>query len=184
MFISLAVTVLLLVALWKVFTKAGEPGWKGLIPVYNVYMLFQIAHNDGFVKLIVSVVLTSVVSLAAGGLMAYGIAAGSMGGIIAGVVLIIAVFAIMIWGLVIQYKMYADLAEAFGHERVFAWGLLLLSPIFMCILGFETSTYRFAENAATNGFAAEGFNNDEVMVEDAVVEDVVEESDENPYSGV
>lgn len=161
MFISLAVTVLTLVALWKVFTKAGEPGWKGLIPIYNIYMLFQIAHNDGFVKLIVLAVLTSVVSLASGGLMAYGIAAGSMGGIIAGVVLIIAVIAIMIWALVIQYKMYVDLAEAFGHERVFAWGLLLLSPIFMCILGFETSTYGFAENAATNDFAAEGFNNDE-----------------------
>lgn len=37
--------------------------------------------------------------------------------------------------------MYADLAETFGHERSFAWGLLLLAPIFIWILGFGKSTY-------------------------------------------
>lgn len=183
MYISLAVAVLTLVAMWKVFTKAGEPGWKCLIPVYNIYMLFQIAHNDGFVKLIVSYVLMSVVSIAAVGLMINGIAASSMGSLIAGVILlIIAVVAIMIWALVIQYKMYADLAEAFGHERVFAWGLLFLPPIFFCILGFDTSTYRFAENGATNDFVADNFNSEDVVVEDVVAEEV-EETSENPYAG-
>lgn len=182
MIISIVLTVLFIVALWKVFTKAGEPGWKCLIPIYNIYMLFQIAHNDGFVKLIVSAVLSIVVSIAAGGLMTYGIVAGSVGAIIAGVALIIAVVAIMIWALVIQYKMYADLAEAFGHERVFAWGLLLLQPIFICILGFETSTYRFANNTGATDDTTDGFGDEDVVVEDVVAEEV-EETSEDSYAG-
>ena len=41
--ISLAVTVLVLVAQWKLFVKAGKPGWACLIPFYNMYCLFDIA---------------------------------------------------------------------------------------------------------------------------------------------
>jgi Family of unknown function (DUF5684) len=35
--------VLVLASLWKVFVKAGEAGWKGIIPVYNIFVLVKIA---------------------------------------------------------------------------------------------------------------------------------------------
>ena len=38
--------VLLIVAWWKMFTKAGVAGWKSLIPIYNVYIAFKIAWKD------------------------------------------------------------------------------------------------------------------------------------------
>ena len=28
---------------WKVFTKAGKPGWAALIPIYNIVVMFDIA---------------------------------------------------------------------------------------------------------------------------------------------
>ena len=34
--ISLAIFVVVLVSLWKVFEKAGQPGWAGIIPIYNL----------------------------------------------------------------------------------------------------------------------------------------------------
>lgn len=34
--------ILLVIAMWKVFTKAGKPGWASIIPVYNVVVMFQI----------------------------------------------------------------------------------------------------------------------------------------------
>lgn len=40
--ISLAVLILMIVAQWKIFTKAGEKGWKCLIPIYNMVVLFKI----------------------------------------------------------------------------------------------------------------------------------------------
>lgn len=41
--LSMAVTVLMIVSMWKVFTKAGKPGWASIIPVYNIVVLFQIS---------------------------------------------------------------------------------------------------------------------------------------------
>ena len=35
--LSLAISVLTLVAIWKLFVKAGRAGWKCLIPFYNTY---------------------------------------------------------------------------------------------------------------------------------------------------
>jgi len=39
----LAVVVLLIASWWKVFTKAGKPGWAAIIPIYNYIVLLQIA---------------------------------------------------------------------------------------------------------------------------------------------
>jgi hypothetical protein len=40
--IGLALEVISLIALWKIFTKAGKPGWAALVPIYNQYVLLQI----------------------------------------------------------------------------------------------------------------------------------------------
>jgi hypothetical protein len=40
--VGLLVAVLLIVALWKIFTKAGQPGWASLIPIYNIYIWCKI----------------------------------------------------------------------------------------------------------------------------------------------
>ena len=44
----LVVAVLMIAAMWKVFTKAGQPGWASLIPIYNVYVLCKIAGRPGW----------------------------------------------------------------------------------------------------------------------------------------
>lgn len=41
--IILAIAVVELVGMWKMFKKAGEAGWKCLIPIYNLVILFKIA---------------------------------------------------------------------------------------------------------------------------------------------
>ena len=40
--IALIVAVVLIVAWWKIFTKAGKPGWAALIPIYNVIVMLQV----------------------------------------------------------------------------------------------------------------------------------------------
>jgi len=39
---GLLVALLLIVAMWKVFTKAGQPGWASIIPIYNLYIWCKI----------------------------------------------------------------------------------------------------------------------------------------------
>ena len=41
--VGLLVAVLVIAGLWKVFTKAGKPGWAAIIPIYNTIVLLQIA---------------------------------------------------------------------------------------------------------------------------------------------
>jgi len=41
--VYLAVIVLIVAAMWKIFVKAGKPGWAAIIPIYNVIVLLEIA---------------------------------------------------------------------------------------------------------------------------------------------
>ena len=45
--VSLILTILCLAAQWKLFIKAGEKGWKCLIPIYNMWVLFKITYGEG-----------------------------------------------------------------------------------------------------------------------------------------
>jgi hypothetical protein len=45
MLIWLAVALLMIVSLWKVFAKAGEPGWAAIVPIYNVIVILKIASK-------------------------------------------------------------------------------------------------------------------------------------------
>lgn len=57
----LAVIVLLIVSMWKVFEKAGKPGWGCLIPIYNLFLLIQIARKPEWWILLYLVPLVNIV---------------------------------------------------------------------------------------------------------------------------
>lgn len=41
--ILLAVVVFMIASVWKVFAKAGEPGWAAIVPIYNIVVMLKIA---------------------------------------------------------------------------------------------------------------------------------------------
>ena len=49
---ALAVGILVLVAQWKVYKKAGERGWASLIPFYSQYVLVKITWGNGWLFLL------------------------------------------------------------------------------------------------------------------------------------
>ena len=63
MIICLAMVVILIVALWKLFEKAGRPGWASLIPYYNYYVLFDISFGNGWLFLLLLVPCVNIVFL-------------------------------------------------------------------------------------------------------------------------
>ena len=78
----LAVVVLFIVALWKVFTKAGQPGWAAIVPIYNAYVLVKIAGRPGwwllmlfipFVNIVFSILLSIDIAKAFGQSAAWGV---------------------------------------------------------------------------------------------------------------
>jgi hypothetical protein len=40
--IELAIIVAVVAGFWKVFEKAGKPGWAAIIPIYNIIVLLEI----------------------------------------------------------------------------------------------------------------------------------------------
>ena len=46
--IWLAVVILMIAAMWKVFVKAGQPGWAAIIPIYNLFILLKIVGRPAW----------------------------------------------------------------------------------------------------------------------------------------
>jgi ABC-type sulfate transport system permease subunit len=46
--ISFLIGVLMIAAMWKLFTKANRAGWKAIIPIYNTYIMLKIVGRPGW----------------------------------------------------------------------------------------------------------------------------------------
>ncbi|MCI8404863.1 MAG: hypothetical protein HFE49_08195 [Clostridia bacterium] len=122
--VSIVMYVLMVVAYWNIFKKAGEPGWKSIIPVYNSYILFKISWST------VIFWITLVIGFVTGILV-------NMDNTVATVI----VSLLSIVTLVISIMQCYKLSKAFGHGVGFTLGLIFFSPIFMLILAFGSSQY-------------------------------------------
>jgi hypothetical protein len=57
----LAAIVFEVAAVWKVFTKAGRPGWGVIIPIYNVYLMIKVAGRPGWWLILYIVPIVNIV---------------------------------------------------------------------------------------------------------------------------
>ena len=129
---SFIIALLMLIAMWRIFTKAGEKGWKCLIPIYNVYVLWRIGWNTEkfwlvFVgSLIVSVAVAILSTL------------GRIGGILA-------TLAAVVWSIYTIYcvfKMAITMAHRFNKSTAFGvLGLVIFSIIGFPVLAFSSADY-------------------------------------------
>ena len=129
---SLIVTMIIayiisVIPMWKQFTKAGEAGWKSLIPIYNSYLEFKLFYKA---KMFWILLIVSFVS----GLLA---AIPVIGWLVA--------IADAIFSLVVAIKFVASKAKSFGKGTGFAVGLFFLTIIFDYILAFGGSEYKQLE---------------------------------------
>src|SRR5262245_50760726 len=66
--VYLALLVLVIIGCWKTFTKAGQPGWGCLIPIFNVYLMLKIAGRPWwwlllFIIPFVNIIIAAIVSI-------------------------------------------------------------------------------------------------------------------------
>jgi hypothetical protein len=121
MLICIAIAVVTIIGMWKVFTKAGEEGWKSLIPVYNMYTLCKII-----------------------GVSPWWILITFVGGLVC-IIPILGYLAYMAATIYFGILVAKSTANAFGKDTGFAVGLYFLGPIFYCILGFGKAKYEGAK---------------------------------------
>lgn len=54
-------SVFYLVCMWKIYVKAGQPGWAAIIPIYNIYILTKIGGKPGYWTLLCLIPLVNLV---------------------------------------------------------------------------------------------------------------------------
>lgn len=137
--VGLVLYVLMAIAGWKMFEKAGEKGWKALIPIYNTYIFYRIVKmtNWFWAMLIISLVVSLITNALGQGTQLQTIDPSTS----AGVVSLILMLAMCALGLYVSILYAVRTARAFGHGVGFAIGLFFLSGIFMLILGFGKAKY-------------------------------------------
>ena len=122
--------ILDIIALWRLFEKAGEKGWKAIVPIYNLYTYTKLVWDTKYfwILLIVSLVGSTIVSLDT-----HGETVGALGHL--------ADLAVSVYGIVFGVIFSIKTAKSFGKGEGFAIGLIFLNLIFTCILAFGGAKY-------------------------------------------
>ena len=107
----LTILLIYLISFWKIFVKAGKPGWYSIIPVYNMIVLAEIAKQPWWYGLMSFLGALAFIPVIGWALAIVGI----------------------IFFVLIEYK----LVLAFGQGPGFFAGLILLPIVFLPILAFS-----------------------------------------------
>lgn len=59
--ITIVLCVVVIIAMYKLFKKAGEAGWKAIIPIYNLYILYKITWGNGLLFLLLLIPFVNIV---------------------------------------------------------------------------------------------------------------------------
>lgn len=118
---------------WFIFQRAGEKGWKGIIPFYSDYVNYKIAWDGRiYLALLIAQIVSAILSAICG-------AINASFGMVIGVILNTAVMGMnAVAGMILQFKM----ARAFGRNDYFAIGLYFLGSVFTAILAFGDVQYK------------------------------------------
>ena len=89
--LSMALSILMIISLWKIFKKAGKPGWASIIPIYNIYIMCEIAEKEWWYVLLSCVPFANIYAMV---VLYNGMAKrfGKSGGFVAGMILLPVIF--------------------------------------------------------------------------------------------
>lgn len=147
--LSLAWSVLPVIGMWLVFEKAGEKGWKAVIPFYNVYIMLKLADKKKYWGMYLA---GTIIYLVAAGIvifylmwfmvaliMAFGAVdlgweqMGQLGPFALVSALVCLAGYVLMW--IPTIHGYAGICKKMGQGIGMVIGLIFLGPIFWMILG-------------------------------------------------
>ena len=110
----LVMYLLKIIGNWLIFKKAGREGWPALVPIYNEYVLCKIT-----------------------GVTPWWLLISYVGALIPVIGTILAPLA----GIYFNVLLCVSTARSYGKSDSWAIGLFFLEPLFMFVLGIDSSTY-------------------------------------------
>ncbi|MBQ9017904.1 hypothetical protein IJ118_02480 [Candidatus Saccharibacteria bacterium] len=135
--------ILLIIAGWRILRKAGEPGWKIIIPIYGLYTLYKIVNMRAWfwITFLLNCVLAVLTIAAQNDINAYnaGTLSASQSPLLIATVIFVFISAIFDFIVTIIYSY--RLSKAFGHGIGFTIGLFFLPFIFQFVIAFSKDKY-------------------------------------------
>ena len=129
--VSIAIQI---IAYWRIFTKAGQKGWKCLVPVLSQYTAFKIAWKPSMFLAALIISAADVLFITLASLFA------ELTFILMWLIMLTSAAALIMY-IAFTHK----LSRAFRHGVGFTLGLLFLQPIFILVLAFGSSEYHGAD---------------------------------------
>ena len=128
--IQVVVLLLNIIGLFKIYQKMGKPGWKGIIPFYNMYGLYDELWDKKYFwgYLLAQVVMLNPSSPS-------------------GLLFSVADLVLSVAMIVVVMKLYIKLAKAFGKGTGFGVLTFFFAPICLAVLGFGSAEYEGVKNA-------------------------------------
>ena len=128
--IQVVIILLNIIGLFKIYQKMGKPGWKGIIPFYNMYGLYDELWDK---KYFWGYLLAECVMLNASSP--------------SGLLFSVADLVLSVVMIVVEMKLYIKLAKAFGKGTGFGVLTFFFAPICLAVLGFGSAEYEGVKNA-------------------------------------
>lgn len=114
--VLIVVAIVYIVSMWKIFTKAGKPGWAAIIPIYDLIVLLEVVGRPTWwIALYIAGFILAIIP----------------------VIGFLAVIGLAVLGIIIAI----DLAKSFGRGSGFGIGLAFLGIIFYPMLAFGSAKY-------------------------------------------
>ena len=121
------------ISLWFLFEKANVAGWKVIIPIYNIYKMYQIVWKTKFFGLEFALLIVRNVILY---LIKNVFVTGAFSMVLSAVHTILLLLCC-----VIDFFFCRHIAFSYGKGTGFAVGLFFLYPIFILILALGNSRF-------------------------------------------
>ena len=128
--IQVVIILLNIIGLFKIYQKMGKPGWKGIIPFYNMYGLYDELWDKKYFW---------------GYLLAQAVMLNRSSP--SGLLFSVADLVLSVAMIVVVMKLYIKLAKAFGKGTGFGVLTFFFAPICLAVLGFGSAEYEGVKNA-------------------------------------
>ena len=132
---GLAASILMLIGTWKIYEKAGEAGWKSLIPFYNYYILLKITAQPTWWFW----------AMTGGIIGGYLLLALALVNPILALIGMLIIVVVATASLVMTVLVCVNLSKAFGKGLGTTFGLFFLPFVFIIILGLGDAKYNKAK---------------------------------------
>ena len=131
------------IAQWRIYTKAGQPGWASLIPIYSTLVMLDIIRKP-------RIWLLYIIGIAVVQAVVNSMYTNTDGTTDLPLLATLMMIVLSITLTVLSVRITHGLSVAFGKSGWFTVGLIFIPIVFYPILGFGSAQYQYQSYTMTS----------------------------------